>query len=363
MHKLSVNNLEGLKNFLSTLNTEEYDLVNYVWIEYGFYPILFNELFLPFFKETKGKKLGICFPGHEIFYEPHVDVLITLDGFIDTKKAYSDNKETDLLIHNFQTQHDRGIAFWFTLRNFDENKYYNTINQFKFRNMIYPIGDKKPWEHGLFSLPPGFHYGGGEDGNWSFQSNLWNSTGRLSWNVDTWNPSFEKIETGFTPKYNAFFVKNSWKNRNYSSGNINDFIVGAEGTGGQKSWSYIDYDFYLDVVNYHIENKIKLVIISDLVKFSKIESEYIEYLDMYSYFNVKLFVNVINNAENFISICTSPMDIATYYCDTNLIYLNDPVNVVSFAETVQKIKNKKCMAYHVSSNNINELFNFIDFTK
>lgn len=370
MKKLSVKSLDELHQILIKINTEEYDLINYVWVEYGFYPIIFNELFLPFFNEAKGKKIGICFPGHEIFYEKHVEILITLDGFIDTTKAYKDNVETDLLINNFKTYTDRGVAFWFTLRNFDENAYKNTINQFTFRNMIFPIGDTKPWDSNIFSLPVGFHYGSGVDGDWKFQANAWNTTGVVGWNLDICDPKFQTINTGFIPKYNAFFVKNSWKNRKYSSSNIDDILVGTNGIDGEKTWSYVEYDFYLDIINYHIKNKMKLVIINDLVKFTEVKSEYIQYLNMYSFFDVKLFVNVVNNAENFISICTSPMDIATYYCNTNLVYLNVHMSsrthselrsIVDFAERAQKIKQKKCMFYSINSDEKSRLFNFIDY--
>ena len=100
---LKVNSVDEIKGILNTINTEEYSLINYVWTEYGFYPTFFNELFIDFFKEAKGPRIAFCFPGQEIFYEQYVDILVTLEGFIDTTKAYKDSQETELLLNNFKT--------------------------------------------------------------------------------------------------------------------------------------------------------------------------------------------------------------------------------------------------------------------
>ena len=108
---LKINSVDQIGSILDKINTEEYSLVNYVWTEYGFHPVFFNELFREFFDDVKGPKIGFCFPGHEIFYEKYVDILVTLEGFTDTSKAYKDNKETDLLLNNFNTLPDRGVAF------------------------------------------------------------------------------------------------------------------------------------------------------------------------------------------------------------------------------------------------------------
>ena len=49
----TVKSVDEIKNILDTIDTIEYSLVNYVWTEYGFYPVFFNELFSQFFKESK----------------------------------------------------------------------------------------------------------------------------------------------------------------------------------------------------------------------------------------------------------------------------------------------------------------------
>ena len=103
IRKLKIKSIDEIKSILDSINTEEYSLVNYIWTEYGFYPTFFNELFVEFFENVKGPKIGFCFSGQELFYEPYVDILVTLDGFIDTTKAYKDSQETELLLNNFQT--------------------------------------------------------------------------------------------------------------------------------------------------------------------------------------------------------------------------------------------------------------------
>jgi|LakMenE18May11ns_1017448.scaffolds.fasta_scaffold9951013_3 hypothetical protein len=355
----NIKSLSELDTYLTSLQTKELNLINYVWLEYGFYPILFNELFLPFINQTKGKKIGLCFPGHEVFYEPHVDYLIVLENFIDTSKAYKDNNETDLLLNNFLKFKDRGVAFWFTVRNFDEDQYWSVISKYEFRNIIFPIGKEKAWENDLFILKPGYCYGSGKDGEWNLGMNKWYSTNTLGWEIETWNPTFNKKSHLNIKKYNTFFVKNSWKSRDYSSNNINDFLVGKNATDGKKGYGFVDHSFYNDVINYHINNKLEILVINDLCSFPKIESEYVHYLDMVSFFDTKLFLTVIDNSENFISTSTSPIDLSTYYCNTNLVLLDDKQNKINFVKKIQDIKKKQCMSFNVGVDDNNKLYNFL----
>jgi hypothetical protein len=358
-NRVEVNNLIELKSFLTSIETESFNLVNYVWIEYGFYPILFNELFLPFFNETKGEKIGICFQGHEVFYEPHVDILIVLNNFINTTKAYLNNEETELLINNFKSESDRGIAFWNTVRNFDEDNYLEIIQKFNFRNTIYPIGKRVAWDNNLFILHPGYLYGSGIDGNWYLNNNKWFSTKTLGWEIPTWNKEFEHKTKYELDNYNTFFVKNSWKSRNYSSQNIEDFLVGKNGTSGKKGWGFVDYEFYIKIVNFHIVNKMNIVIINDLSSLPKIDSEYVHYLDMIGFFDTKLFLTTVNNSNFFISTSTSPIDLSAYYCDTNLVLINDKQNKNNFVSQIQKMKNKSSISFDVENDDINNLYKFI----
>ena len=62
-----IKSVDEIPSILDSINTEEYSLVNYIWTEYGFWPVFFNELFNDFFKDTD-IKIGFFFPGHEVFY-------------------------------------------------------------------------------------------------------------------------------------------------------------------------------------------------------------------------------------------------------------------------------------------------------
>ena len=236
-----IKSVEEIKGILDTINTEDYSLVNYVWTEYGFHPVFFNELFRGFFKDVKGPKIGFCFPGHEVFYEKYVDILVTLEGFVDTSKAYKDNTETELLLNNFKTLPDKGIAFWYTLRNFDEDAYEDAFTGYEFRNILYPIGKDLHWKLG-WPPGPGHEYADGEDGPLSFPSCKYYEQSVQAYDLDLWDPEFKRGEGCFVENYNTFFVKNSWKTRNYGSQNVEDFLVGGDGTEGDLGFGSVEFD-------------------------------------------------------------------------------------------------------------------------
>ena len=268
---------------------------------------------------------------------------------------------TDLLLNNFTNIPDRGIAFWYTLRNFDEDLYSELFSKYKFRNVLFPIGKTIPWDNSLFGPTPGFKYAEGEDGSWYLPVSDWYLNGMVSWNIDIWKHfynNFKKSTYKFPDTYNTFFIKNSWKSRNYSSKNIDDILVGDDRISNPTDrFAYLDYSFYNEVVDFHIKNEINLVIINDLVGFPVVENKYISYLDMVGFLDVRLLITCINQSKNFISICTSPMDLATYYCDTNLVYLNDPCNAGGFVEDIQKIKNKKFTKFNTKNTDRTDLDN------
>ncbi len=360
IQKLKIKSVDEIKGILDTINTEEYSLVNYVWTEYGFYPTFFNELFIEFFENVKGPKIGFCFSGQEVFYEPYVDILVTLEGFIDTTKAYKDSQETELLLNNFRTISDRGIAFWYTLRNFDEDLYEDAFSGYIFRNVLYPIGKDLHWKLG-WPPAPGHKYAEGEDGTWYLPSCKYYEQGVQSYDIDLWKPQFEKTKGLDIKTYNTFFVKNSWKTRNYGSGNINDYLVGENGTSGDLGFGSVEFDFYLKVVDFHIKNKINLVVINDLVKFPVIENEYISYLDMVGFLDVRLFLTVVDESNNFINTGTSPGDLAAYYCNTNQIIIGDDAiqNRTEFSNIILGKKDKKVFRFHKEKTNYEELFLFL----
>lgn len=360
---LKVKTLNEIENILDSIDTKEYSLVNYVWVEYGFYPVYFNELFKKFFDDCKGYKIGFCFPGHEIFYENKVDILVTLENFIDTRKTYQNNRETDLLLNNFKYYPDRGVAFWYTLRNFDEDLYWDLISKYKFRNILYPIGKEIPWENGLFGPNPGFKYAEGIDGVWYLPSCKWYERGSVAWDLDLWNSDFKESDEYLKLKnYNTFFVKNTWKTRNFRSSNINDFLVGLEGNSGSFDIGSVDYELYLKISQFHIENKINLVIFNDLVKFPAIESEYIHYVNMEGFLDVRLLLSIVNNSKNFINTGTFSVDLTSYYCrNVNLITIGNDfiLKKEQFLNRVQKIKNKKLFMQHIRDKDLNDMFNFL----
>ena len=357
---LSIKSVDEIKGILDTINTEEYSLINYVWTEYGFYPTYFNELFREFFEDVKGPILGFCFPGQEVFYEGKVDILVSLEGFLDTTRAYADNQETDILLNNFKTIDDRGVAFWFTVRNFDEDAYEDAFSEYTFKNIIFPIGKRLPWKLG-WPPGPGYQYADGEDGSWRFPSCKYYIDKVQSYDLDLWDPSFKRGEGLDIGEYNTFFVKNSFKTRNYGSANIDDYLVGKDGTSGDLGFGSVEFDFYAKVVDYHINNKKNLVVIHDLVRFPEIESEYIHYIDMRGNLDVRLLLTVVDDSNNFINTGTSPGDLAAYYCKTNQVIIGDQSiqNRTQFADLILGRSGKKVFRFHKEEQNYDELFTFL----
>lgn len=355
-----VRNLQELDSFLAKLpQTENWNLVNYAWLEYGFFPIFFNELFLEFFKETEGPKLGICFEGHDIFYEPWVDELIILEGFIDTSKTYVDNKETPLLIENFSKIGDRGEAFWYTLRNFDEDEYDRVVQKYKFRNVLHSLGRDRAWKYGLFNLQS-YKYASGERDFYTSENTAWRTSNTLGWDLSLWKKDYHFDDIiGSEEPYACLFIKNTWKARNFRSSNIKEFLVG-DGTNGTPGFGFVNLDFYNNLVNKFINEGKKLVIINDLVKFPIPESEFISEFDMRNFFDVRKFLSVVHNSEVFITPSTSPVDLASYYCTTNIVLLDDQINKNSFVSKVCEIRGKKSISCNYGTGNFESVSRFID---
>lgn len=357
---LSIKSVDEVKGVLDGINTEEYSLINYVYTEYGFYPTYFNELFRQFFEDVKGPIIGFCFPGQEIFYEGKVDILVSLEGFIDTTRAYSDNKETDLLLNNFNTMSDRGIAFWFAIRNFDEDEYEAAFSGYEFRNIVYPIGKTMPWTLG-WPPGPGHQYGVGEDGPWTFPSCKYFEDHIQSYDYKYWTPGFKRAEGLDLEEYNTFFVKNSFKTRDYSSKDITDFLVGKDGVGGALGFGSVELTFYMNIVQWHILNKKHLVIIHDLVKFPEVTDSYIHYVDMKGNLDVRLLVTIIDDSNTFINSGTSPGDLAAYYSNANQLIVGDQriQNRTKLTDVILGKKDKKVCRFHTEQQNYDEIYEFL----
>ena len=49
---LKINSVDQIRPILDSIKTEDYSLVNYIWTEYGFLALMFNEMFVEYFKDT-----------------------------------------------------------------------------------------------------------------------------------------------------------------------------------------------------------------------------------------------------------------------------------------------------------------------
>ena len=156
-------------------------------------------------------------------------------------------------------------------------------------------------------------------------------------------------------------MKNTWKTRKYGSGNIEDFLVGKDGDSGDYGFGYVDFELYSRIVDYHIKNEKNLVVINDLVRFPVVESEYITYLDMTGHLDVRKLLTIVDESDNFINTGTSPMDLAAYYCDTNIVIVGDEQNHTrtQFTGTIQKLKGKEVFRFYRERKNFDELFDFL----
>lgn len=353
-----ITSIQDIDNYLKTQHTEDCNIVNYIWTEYGFYPIYFNELYHEFFNTCSGKFIGLCFEGQEILYEDKVDDLLILKNFIDTSKAYKNNIETELLINNFKSIPDKGIAFWYTVRNFDEDKYQEIISKYRFKNFLFPIGKDLPWKLNLFSCQ-NYNYAIGEK-IFITPDTSWKLTNSLGWNLKLWkNYEFPNISNFQTKEYYCIFIKNTWKTRNYSSKNINDFLVGNTGIEGTKGYGFVDLLFYQNLINYFLNTNKKLIIINDLVKYPIPKHDNIIEFNMERFFNIKSFCSIVHNSKIFLTPSTSPLDLATYYCNTHIVCLDDKQNKCDFVNKVLNTKNKTAISYNMISGDFDKLERFI----
>jgi hypothetical protein len=350
-----VKNISELKQELDKFNANEVNFVSYIWTEYGFYPIYMNELFNEFFS-LNGTFVGTCLPGQEIFYENLVDHLIVLDNFIDTSRAYFNNQETELLIKNFSLFPDRGIAFWYTIKNFDEDQYENLVYSYNFKNIIHPIGKTRAWDVGMFNLNS-FKYASGEKDFYTSENTCWRTTGTLGWNLNTWNRYDFNSNINIEVEYYTMFVKNSWKSRKYHSSNISDFLVGKNGTDGSGGWGYMSPNLVADICNFFIENNKKLYVINDLSKYPLPKNDLIVEVEMTGFLDVKKMLSLIDSSKCFITPSTSPLDLASYYCNTNIVLIDDSQNKNSFVSKIVELNDKKSFCLN---NNFNEFKKFIN---
>ena len=82
---------------------------------------------------------------------------------------------------------------------------------------------------------------------------------------------------------------------------------------------------------------------------------------MVGFLDVRLFLTVVDESNNFINTGTSPGDLAAYYCNTNQVIIGDDViqNRTKFSDTILEMKNKKVFRFHKENTNYEELFLFL----
>jgi hypothetical protein len=388
----SMNELDNeISKYFSKNNSEQISFVSWIWHEYGFLPIYFNDFFKEFFEEQKGKIIGTCFEGHQIFYENKVDYLIILKNFIDSQRAYKNNKETILLLQNFKIggnykhiENDRGIAYWNTIKNFSIDEYDKVISKYKFTNILHHLS-YQAWEYNLFPGPDTlnrtrncigkkYKYASGEKDYFIPKYHPYNGpksviipkkiadkintelitlkpiieNSFMAWDLEKWinDPSkFDKIIDG---NYSSIFVKNSWKTCKFKSKDISDFITNENGTFKTFGLGNTNFDFVSGLCRYYIKEKKKLVLIDDLVSYRLdddiIDSEYIIKYNMKGFLDVRKLVSIAYYSQVYMTSATSPLDLALYYCkNTNLVYIDKKVGNLKkyWVELVQLINGKK----------------------
>jgi|TARA_R110001592_G_scaffold54783_2_gene167819 hypothetical protein len=334
-----ISSCKDLDLYLSKLDTTQYNFIGYIWHEYGWFPFYFNELFSEFFQKKQGPTVATCLPGHEFFYEDKVDELLVLDNFVNTTNAYVDSKETDLLKNNSSKIKDKGIAFWLTVRNFDENEFDAVLHKYQFRNILYPIGKTKTWDHVMFPNPQiKYQYASGEVGNLILPDNCkygrYHKNNKWTYAWDESKHYHRHIDRIIDGNYDVIFVKNSWKTRT---------------SDNKPSFGHLDQNLFESICDHYIEKKRRLFVIDDLVEYNIKDNDYVSKITMKGFLDVKKLLQIIYHANTFITAATGFADLSLYYCpNTNLILLDDMQRKLSWAEHVLEKFNKSVISINSS---------------
>ena len=344
-----VTNLDELDTLLHKYcaSYDKIAIMCYMWKEYGFLPTIFNDYYRDFYEDVVENKcffLGLCFEGHEIFYKNKVDILIVLKGFIDTSKAYQNNKETTLFLTNLSLVRDRGIAFLNTILNFDYVFCESIINKYKWSAIIYPTlfdgwyHSAVPYHKTNFEFGKGF----GKTYNWSKGKYIkeW-----FSWNLELCDEYkkglvFEKI---IDEEYDILICKNSWKTRDYRSSNVNDFTGTKETT---REVGFINSSYVTNLCNKYIENGKTLVVVNDLLEFDLPTSGHIKIINMKHYLDVNTLISLLYHSKLAYIPPTAALDLVLYFCSVDLKIISqtdkdDGLNYKKmFMDIVQKKNNK-----------------------
>ena len=341
-----VTNLNELDILLNNfhMSHENIAIMCYMWKEYGFLPTIFNDYYRDFYEDVILNKcyfIGLCFEGHEIFYKNKVDTLIVLKGFIDTSKAYENNKETNLFLTNLSLIQDRGIAFLNTILNFDHVGCENIIKKYKWSGIIYPTlfdgwyHSAVPYINSQFEFAKGF----GKTYKWSEGKHIkkW-----FSWNLDLcdeFKHTF-KVDRLYNEEYDVLICKNSWKTRNFRSNNINDFTGIKEST---REVGFISNSYVTNLCNEYIKNEKILVVVNDLLEFNLPISDYIKVVNMKHYLDVEMYISLMYYANNAYVPPTAALDLALYFCNVNLTIISqtDKDNGLNYKKEFMNIIQEK----------------------
>ena len=343
-----ISSCKELDLYLSKINTDQYSFIGYMWHEYGWFPFYFNELFSEFFQRNTNPIIATCFPGHEFFYEDKVDELIVLDTFIDTSNAYLESKETELLKKNMSNIKDKGIAFWKTIRNFNEDEFESILNKYQFKNILYPIGKTKTWDYIMFPNPKiEYKYASGEIGDLilpnSCEYGKYDGKGKWTYSWDESKHTPRNISRIIKGDYDVIFVKNSWKTRTSED---------------KPGFGHLDKNLFERICEYYISNKRRLLVIDDLVEYDIKDNEFVSKITMKGFLDVKKLLQIIYHSNTFITAATGFADLSLYYCpDTNLVLLDDMQKKLSWAEHVLQKSNKSVISINSSP------FNEAEFLK
>tara|TARA_R110001592_G_scaffold274197_1_gene541169 strand:- start:8630 stop:9703 length:1074 start_codon:yes stop_codon:yes gene_type:complete len=340
-----ISSCKELNLYLSNLKTTQYNFIGYIWHEYGWFPFYFNELFSEFFQKKQGPIIATCLPGHEFFYEDKVDELIVLDNFVNTTNAYVDSKETDLLKNNSSKIKDKGISFWLTVRNFDENEFDSILYKYQFKSIIYPIGRTKTWDHIMFPNPQTkYQYASGEVGNLilpdTCEYGKYHGNNKWTYRWDESKHYHRYIDRVIDGDYDVIFVKNSWKTRT---------------SDNKPGFGHLDQNLFESICNHYIKKKRRLLVIDDLVEYDIKDNKYVSKITMKGFLDVKKLLQIIYHANTFITAATGFADLSLYYCpNTNLILLDDMQKKLEWATYVLNKSNKTVISINSSPFNKNE---------
>ena len=89
------------------------------------------------------------------------------------------------------------------------------------------------------------------------------------------------------------------------------------------------------------------------------KSDNITSYDMVGHFDIKLFCSLIHHSRIFLTSSTSPLDMATYYCNTHIVCLDDKQNKCNWVNKVLNTKNKNAIPFDMIKDNFENLINFI----